>query len=235
MNKSIKNKFWLVLLTAFVLNGTLIAQNNKDVTEVLNKKYHYKSVTVNDSTYLMEYEIIDGDTIPSVLLSPVSVVASKERTYIEEYRYQKLKKKVLKVYPYANEVAAIINEIDSVTSGLKKKRYEKKYLKKLEKDLKNNFKEKLKKLTITEGKVLTKLINRQTGVTLHSIIKEYKSGFVASFWNTLAQKYGYSLKKPYDPETDDFDKDVESIVQSLETSDYKNIRVTSTSSPSKQE
>jgi len=51
---------------------------------------------------------------------------------------------------------------------------------------------------------------------------------MASFWNTLAQKYGYSLKKPYDPKTDDFDKDVESIVQSLETSDYRNIRVTKT-------
>jgi len=98
MNKCIKNKVWFILLTALVLNFSVNAQNNSDVTEVLDKQYYYKSITVNDSTYLMEFEIVDGDTIPSVLLSPVSVVASKERTYIEEYRYQNLKKKVLKVY-----------------------------------------------------------------------------------------------------------------------------------------
>jgi len=74
----------------------------------------------------------------------------------------------------------------------------------------------LRKLTISQGKILTKLVNRETGLTTHQLIKDYKSGITAFFWQTIGKKYGYDLKKAYDPINDPYDKDIESIVLSLE-------------------
>lgn len=165
---------------------------------------------------IYQTEVINGDTLPLVLLQPVAVVASKKRDYVAEYKFRRLKKHVMKVYPYAKEAGRIIDEINTITSDITKKRKQKKYLKQLEKDLKKTFEGELRKLTISQGKILTKLVNRETGLTTHKLIKEYKSGITALFWQTIGKRYGYDLKKAYDPINDPYDKDIESIVLSLE-------------------
>jgi len=166
---------------------------------------------------IYQTEIIDGDTLPLVLLQPVAVIESREkRDYIAEYKFRRLKRHVTKVYPYAKEASRIIDEINTITADLDKKRKQKKYLKKLEKDLKATFQDELKKLTISQGKILTKLLHRETGLTTHQLIKKYKNGLSAGIYQMVGKRFGYNLKKGYDPVNDDYDKDIESIVVSLE-------------------
>ncbi len=191
-----------VLLSVSVLKAQILTTDELSETDSLDQIY--------------QMEVINGDTLPLVLLQPVAVVASKKRDYVAEYKYRRLKKYVMKVYPYAKEAGRIIDEINEITADITKKRKQKKYLKQLEKDLKKTFEGELRKLTISQGKILTKLVNRETGLTTHKLIKEYKSGVTAFFWQTIGKRYGYDLKKPYDPVNDPYDKDIESIVLSLE-------------------
>lgn len=174
---------------------------------------------VEDLDDVYQTEIIDGDTLPLVMLQPVAVIASREkRDYVAEYKFRRLKRHVTKVYPYAKEASRIIDEINTITADLDKKRKQKKYLKKLEKDLKKTFEDELKKLTISQGKILTKLLHRETGLTTHQLIKKYKSGLSAGIYQLVGKRFGYNLKKGYDPINDAYDKDIETIVVDLEMS-----------------
>jgi len=211
-----KNKIVLALLIAVtVLTGLcpVTAQGQSiNENEIQN--------AIDSNKNVLQTEVIDGDTLPLVLLAPVAVVANQKRDYVAEYKYKRLKKHVIKVYPYAKEAARIIKEIDAVTMDIEKKRKQKKYIKQLEKDLKKNFEDELRKLTISQGKVLTKLVSRETGLSTHELIKEYKSGITAAFWQTIGKKFGYDLKHHYNPLTDVQDKDIESIIVSLEETGY---------------
>jgi len=204
--RSMNIKGLITLLTLLVSVGFLYAQNI--TTEEL--------IEADSLDNIYQTEVIEGDTLPLVLLQPVAVVGTKKRDYVAEYKYRRLKKHVMKVYPYAKEAGRIIEEINTITSDITKKRKQKKYQKQLEKDLKKTFEGELRKLTITQGKILTKLVNRETGLTTHQLIKDYKSGITALFWQTIGKRYGYNLKKAYDPINDPYDKDIESIVLGLE-------------------
>lgn len=200
------------ILTAMFLGSFTLLNAQNITTEELGK--------LDSLDNIFQTEVINGDTLPLVLLQPVAVVASKKRDYIAEYKYRRLKKYVMKVYPYAKEAGRIIDEINVITADLSKKRKQKKYIKQLEKDLKNTFEDELKKLTISQGKILTKLIHRETGITTHQLIKDYKSGIRAGLYQIVGKRYGYDLKKAYDPINDPYDKDIESIVLSLEANSF---------------
>jgi len=197
---------FLILLTGLSVL-TINAQTiNEDELQNLNNL---------DDVY--QTEIINGDTLPLVLMQPVAVIASREkRDYVAEYKFRRLKRHVTKVYPYAKEASRIIDEINTITADIDKKRKQRKYLKKLEKDLKSTFEDELKKLTISQGKILTKLLHRETGLTTHQLIKKYKSGFSAGLYQLVGKRFGYNLKQGYDPINDVYDKDIESIVVGLE-------------------
>jgi len=211
-----RNKIYTAILIAMAF---IVGFNPADLNGQGVDENDLKDAIENNENVL-QTEVIDGDTLPLVLLAPVAVVASKKRDYVAEYKFKRLKKHVTKVYPYAKEAARIIDEIDAVTSSIEKKRKQKKYLKQLEKDLKKTFEGELRKLTITQGKVLTKLVSRETGLSTHELIKEYKSGITAAFWQTIGKKFGYDLKHQYDPINDTQDSDIEQIVLSLEESGF---------------
>lgn len=192
----------MMLLSIGLLKAQILTTEELSETDSLDNIY--------------QTEVINGDTLPLVLLQPVAIVSTKKRDYVSEYKFRRLKKHVMKVYPYAKEAGRIIDEINEISADITKKRKQKKYLKQLEKDLKKTFEGELRKLTISQGKILTKLVNRETGLTTHKLIKEYKSGITALFWQTIGKRYGYNLKKEYDPINDPYDKDIESIVLSLE-------------------
>jgi len=172
------------------------------------------TTVVNDSLNLLEWIVVGDDTLPIVKLKPVSVVAFKD--YITEYQYKRLKRNVKKVYPYAIQAADIISEIEEITGDIEKKRKKKKYLKGLEKELRDSFESELKNLTISQGKILTKLLSRETGSTTHALLSKYKSGTSAMLWNTLGKRFGYDIKKMYDPVNDPEDKNIEKIIQEIE-------------------
>ncbi len=169
----------------------------------------------------MVIDTVTGDTFYVYNLSPIVIAEKRTSNFKEYWRWLRLKYDVMKVYPYAIAAAALYNEIEDSLAKLKTKRQRKRYLKSLEKRLREEFEEPLKNLTIRQGKILVKLIQRETGKTLYEILKEYKSGFSAVYWQSLGSFLGYDLKTVYDPE---LDKDLDFILRSLDET-YKGWRL----------
>ena len=128
--------------------------------------------------------------------------------------WTRLRNAVYVTYPYARRAGAIMNDINLKLAGIKNKEERKKYLKSREKELKKEFADPLSDLSVYQGKVLMKLINRQTGNNCYDIIKEYKGSFTARFWQTLAFVFGSNLKQAYNPA--EGDKEIELIVMEVE-------------------
>ncbi|NNC96301.1 MAG: DUF4294 domain-containing protein [Chitinophagales bacterium] len=150
-----------------------------------------------DSISVLEEIIIGNDTFPVVKVDQVQVVERKFDSNLDEMRYYRFRRKVYKVYPYAQMAKEILAEIDEEKKNSKKKRHFKKYRKDKEDALREKFEEELKKLTVTEGQILVKLINRETGNSCYRLIKELKNGFTAWLWQKVAKRYGYDLRDEY--------------------------------------
>jgi hypothetical protein len=128
--------------------------------------------------------------------------------------WTRLRNAVYVTYPYARKAGMILNDMNAKLATLGSDKEKKDYLKSREKDLKKEFTDPMEKLSIYQGKILMKLINRQTGNNCYDIIKEYKGGFSARLWQTVAFFFGSSLKQPYDPKGED--RQIESIVNEVE-------------------
>lgn len=128
--------------------------------------------------------------------------------------WTRLRNAIYVTYPYARKAGGIINEINNKLAGVTDKELRKKYLKTREKELKKEFADPLSNLSIYQGKVLMKLINRQTGNNCYEIIKEYKGGFTARMYQTVAFFFNSNLKQPYDAQGSE--KEMEVIVQEVE-------------------
>lgn len=134
----------------------------------------------------------------------------------DEAAYAKLRYNVYKVYPYANIAAFLLKDVHSNLEKLPDKAARKKYLNKVEKELNKRFKGELSEFTISQGIVLVKLINRQTGRSCFDIIQEVKGGFNAVVWQGVALVFSNNLKRDYEPQGRD--SDIEAIVQEIEES-----------------
>jgi hypothetical protein len=166
-------------------------------------------------TLIVPMIVYQGDTIPSRILAMVWVshpMSRAMRKRVEEWT--RLRNAVYVTYPYARRAGFILNEMKLKLAGLASESERTAYIKTREKELKKEFTDPLEKLSVYQGKVLMKLINRQAGNNCYNIIKEYKGGFTARFWQTVAFFFGSSLKQPYDPLGDDIL--MESIVQEVE-------------------
>jgi len=129
-------------------------------------------------------------------------------------KWTRLRNAVYVTYPYARRAGMVMNDINARISKMPEKEDRKAYIKTREKELRKEFTEPLTNLSIYQGKVLMKLINRQTGNNCYEIIKEYKGGVTARVYQTVAFFFSTSLKQPYDAAGDD--KEIESIVQEVE-------------------
>ena len=128
--------------------------------------------------------------------------------------WTRLRNAIYVTYPYAKKAGAIMNEINATLATIKNEKKRQSYIKSREKELKKEFADPLTNLSVYQGKVLMKLINRQTGNNCYDIIKEYKGGFTARFWQTLAFVFGSNLKQPYNASTTE--REMELIVQEVE-------------------
>lgn len=163
---------------------------------------------------VVKAKILKGDTIPMMNLPEVRIKGYViYRTPSEQRRYDKLVRNVKKVYPYAHLAGIKLREYDAMMAGLTEKEQKKLY-KKAEADLKEEFGEELKALTITQGHILLKLVDREVGNPTYNIVKELRGTFVAFFWQNLSRLFGYNLKDKYDP--NGRDRDIEIIVQRIE-------------------
>ena len=160
--------------------------------------------------------IVEGDSIfrSSIDLDEVYLFGKLEfPDYKTKLRYYILRRKTLKVYPYAKLAAERLVELNDSIGKIKRKSKRKKYTKKIQKYIEEEFSEELKKLTRTEGQILVKLIHRQTGTTAFNLVKELRSGWRAFWYSTTAKMFKISLKEEFDPENVHEDYIIEDVLQ----------------------
>ena len=137
----------------------------------------------------------------------------KGKKYVRAYwRYVR---KVRKVYPYAEKINELLKTYEPEYMTLETDKERRKLIKKVEKELMVQYKDELKKLTISEGRILIKLVDRETGRTGFSLIKDFRGGFKAFFWQSIAKLFGNDLKATYDPVGED--RMIEEIVTLIES------------------
>lgn len=188
--------FFIFSLTAIVVSGQVEEQPMDSVAEKMI--------------------IIEGDSImrSSIDLDEVYVFSKlKFPTYKDKLRYYILRRKTIKVYPYAKLAAERLSELNDSLSNIRKKRKRKKYTKEVQKYIEGEFSDELKKLTRTEGQILIKLIYRQTGKTTFALVKELRSGWRAFWYSTTAKMFKISLKEEYNPNVVQEDYMIEDILQ----------------------
>lgn len=159
----------------------------------------------------------NNDTIYKRRLNPVFIKDSiRIRTTQEEEEeaYQNLKRKIIKLYPYALMAKQVYVNSNNDLNLLEKKSEKRRLKKEKEKELRERFENEIKGLYTSDGPILVKLIHRETGKTCHEIIREFKSGFNTFIYQMIAKRYGYSLKETFNPETD---TDIENMVQFLKS------------------
>ncbi|KAA2243062.1 DUF4294 domain-containing protein [Chitinophaga agrisoli] len=162
--------------------------------------------------------IVGTDTLPSITLNIFEVTEKLPRRLRKEReRWSRLRNAVYVTYPYARSASRILKDVNARLASMPNKKDRKAYLATKEKELKAEFGDKLENLSIYQGKVLMKLINRETGENCYEIIKELKGGFNARVWQTVAFFFGGNLKSEYDKEED---SDIEVIVQEIEMYRY---------------
>lgn len=164
---------------------------------------------------LHEAIIYNGDTLEYKVLDPVyfytRLTDDQRRARAE---YNRLRNAVYVTYPYARKAGAVMNDINRHLVGITGKSDRKKYILSREKELKKEFTTPLTNLSVYQGKILMKLINRETGNNCYEIIKEYKGGLTARLYQTVAFFFNSNLKQPYDPRNDDLV--IERLVQEVQ-------------------
>jgi len=146
----------------------------------------------------------NGDTIPCSYLPPLYLYARLTGKWKKYYAdWTRLRNAVYVTYPFAVSAGRIMNNINAQLQGVTDKKKRKNIIHSREKDLKREFGDKITQLSIYQGKVLMKLIYRETGSNCYEIIEEYKGSFNAAFWQTVALVFGSNLRQDYNPDGDD--------------------------------
>ncbi|MCT4665585.1 MAG: DUF4294 domain-containing protein [Flavobacteriales bacterium] len=171
-----------------------------------------KVFTDPDDIYL-DAIVTDEDTIYINYLSEVELFDYTPLSPQDRRAYYRLRKKVLKVYPYALEASKQYVSIHEEMEQEKCKRKKKRKVKKQMKWIKKTFGKELKKLKRSEGRILIKLLHRNLQITAYDLVKEYNSGFKARMWQTFAGFYSIDMKAEYQPESDRNDQLIEMIIQ----------------------
>jgi len=192
--KNIAKKF--LFLPILFIGGFLFAQEEKDSIPLLER-----------------YTIFEGDTLLIELDEIFLLKTLKFKTDYDRRYYLWYRKKTLKAYPYAKLAADRLETLNERLEKIKSKRKKKEYIKVIQNYMEGEFTDQLKKLTRTEGEILIKLMHRQTGHTAYDLVKDYRSGWKAFWYNTTANMFKLSLKDEYDPLHDKNDFIIEDVLQ----------------------
>ena len=171
--------------------------------------------TEPDSLIITRGVVEGNDTIPMFELPELVIYQRQDFEYLYlKRRYRRLIKNVKKAYPYAKVAGVRLKELDDFLVTIKDEKEQKAYIDQAEKEIMGEFEKEVKKLTMSQGIILVKLIDRETGRTSYQVIKELKGGFTAFFWQGIARIFGNNLKAEYDPE--EADRVIEDIVRGIE-------------------
>lgn len=202
------------------MNSSLYLNNFLKYTLCLCLLYCWQNRVLSQDSNLDSIEvskvIIEGnDTIPIVELEEVRVYKASDFDYLSHKRRdQRLVRNVKKAYPYAKIAGRKLKELDEELLKLKTEAEQEEYIKRAEKEIMREFEKEVKKLTITQGIILVKLIDRETGHTSYEVIKDLKGRFTAFFWQGIARIFGNNLKAEYNPDGED--AKIEDIVLGIE-------------------
>lgn len=200
--REMKNKFTYIIILLLILlgTGTMSAQKK-------NGSFLPYIIEGKDTIFI--------DELPAAKVYP-KLPKQKGKQWRKYYR---LVHNFSKVYPYAIVAKSLVEEADSTIEARHLKRAKKdKYVSQVQKELFKVFEKPLRSLTVSQGALLMKLIDREVGKSSYYIIKDYKNGMAAGFWQGIAKMFGSDLKKPYDPEGED--RNVEELVKIWEAGDF---------------
>ncbi|MDA3867075.1 MAG: DUF4294 domain-containing protein [Salinivirgaceae bacterium] len=174
----------------------------------------------NDSSgfrFFLPITIENGDTLGNVTLRDIVIYPRRDlsRNTRATRQYLRLVKKIRRAYPYAQLAVHILESIYDTLPNLDTKRQQKRFLKAFDKALRERYMDELKNLTVTEGRILLKLIDRETGYTSFYLVEELRGQLSAIFWQSLARLFGENLKTQYEPLGED--RIIEEIVVKIET------------------
>ena len=178
-------------------------------------------VVNKDSDSPMSYDVENGDTTYFGTIRPSKVYSRLPKQKGREWRqYYRLVHNFSKAYPYALVARKLVHRADS-TIAADKLRWGKRdrYITKVQDELFAVFESQMRSMTVSQGALLMKLVDREVGKSSYSIIKDYKNGIAARFWQGIAKIFGSDLKKPYDPEGED--RQIEELVEIWESGDFQ--------------
>lgn len=183
----VKMRLNIVLLTLFAFSLCCVAQEKTNI-----------------GGYLVPMCVYEGDTIPCGQIPTVYIFKPlKFKNKREQMEYYKLVRNVKKVYPIALEINKTIIETYEYLQTLPNEKARQRHIKRVEKGLKEQYTPRMKKLSFAQGKLLIKLVDRQSNQTSFELVKAFMGPFKAGFYQTFAALFGASLKKEYDPEGED--------------------------------
>ncbi len=210
----INTRYILLLFILFhLLTFPVLSQNGDNLYKGTRSEVK-DTLNVKDM-HLLETEEIDGETLASIELQEVVVFPEIQFDNARKFRrYKKLVRDLKKVYPYAQKAKYKLIKMEREFRKLESERARKRYIKNFEKELKEEFKDDIKSMTINQGRLLLKLIDRETGNTSYYLLEELKGSFSAFFWQTVARVFGHNLKAEYD--ADGRDWMIERIVTLIE-------------------
>jgi hypothetical protein len=173
-------------------------------------------------TIIVEVINYNGERLPYKELQMVYVSnLPPDKLAKEIAKYNRLRNAVYVTYPYARTAGATLNDVNQHLASIPNIKARKAYIKTREKELREQFADPLTNLSVYQGKVLMKLINRQTGNDCYEIIKEFKGGLNARMYQTVAFFFGSSLKQEYSVQNT-FDRQIETIVKEIDGMWYNN-------------
>ena len=167
-------------------------------------------ISAQEKVIISPFTIVNSDTFFIADVPEVEVLAFRDKN--ERSKYYILKRRVVKVYPYALAAKEKLMSIQKGLDSIPKRRHKKRYTKEVAKWVKEEYADRLKNLTMSEGKILVKLIYRETNTTSYEIVKSYRGRFNAFFWQTMAKFWDNNLKTEYDPVNDREDMLIEHIL-----------------------
>lgn len=161
------------------------------------------------------YTVVDGDTLPIYSVGEAEVFGVMEFASLSDaINYTRLVRYVKKVYPIAKYAGILYQDYSDSVLLLSEKKDVENFTERKEEELKEQFTPVIKEMTTNQGIILVKLIDRETGYSSHTILKEFRGAFIASFWGVLAKMFKIDLKLQYDPKGEDVK--IERIVRLIE-------------------
>lgn len=196
MRKTVSFLFILTTLTGlYGQEDSLLSRENDNIRELIDSL---------SNVNILQMKERNGETLPEVEIKDVYIIGSRKGSKKMTFRgYERLIYNLKKVYPYALIVRSRLGQVNYELANIQDEKARKEYLKQVEKDVFREYEDDVRDMTITQGKLLIKLIDRETMNTSYELIRQYRGNFSASFWQFIAKLFGTDLKAEYDPHGED--------------------------------